>query len=70
MAEHFLTLFPSNLKQTFRSGTLLSDALLDMGASLHTPCGGKGTCGRCRVRVEDEDRECWPAASPSPGTLP
>ncbi len=35
----------------FPWGTLLSDALLDMGVPLETSCGGKGICGRCTVAV-------------------
>jgi uncharacterized 2Fe-2S/4Fe-4S cluster protein (DUF4445 family) len=35
-------------------GTILADALLDMGIGLETPCGGRGTCRRCRVAVEGE----------------
>lgn len=35
----------------FPWGTLLSDALLDMGVPLENSCGGKGICGRCTVAV-------------------
>ncbi len=41
--------------QTFAAGTRLSDALLDMGVRLKTPCGGKGTCGKCRVYVNGDE---------------
>ena len=33
-------------------GTLLSDAAVEAGVTLHLPCGGQGRCGRCRVKVE------------------
>ena len=33
------------------TGTLLSDALLHSGHRPDMPCGGKGRCGKCRVRA-------------------
>jgi uncharacterized 2Fe-2S/4Fe-4S cluster protein (DUF4445 family) len=57
MGVHTVTLIPSGMQQPFPSGTLLSDALLDMGLALKTPCGGKGTCGKCRVSVEHDPEE-------------
>lgn len=33
------------------SGQRLSDCLASSGVSLSAPCGGRGTCGKCRVRV-------------------
>ena len=32
-------------------GTTLLDALLDAGVYANNPCGGKGTCGKCRVKA-------------------
>ena len=37
---------------TAESGALLSDLLLSGGSPLEMPCGGKGRCGKCRVRAE------------------
>lgn len=37
---------------TAKSGALLSELLLSGGSSLEMPCGGKGRCGKCRVRAE------------------
>jgi uncharacterized 2Fe-2S/4Fe-4S cluster protein (DUF4445 family) len=51
MKRHTVTLMPSGMQQSFSQGTLLSDALLEMGLSLKTPCGGKGICGKCRAAV-------------------
>jgi len=42
---------PENTSQTFEKGTLLLDALMEMGIMLKTPCGGRGTCGKCSVKV-------------------
>ncbi len=33
------------------SGQRLSDCLASSGVSLSAPCGGRGTCGKCRVQV-------------------
>jgi len=34
-----------------RPGTLLLEAAARAGLMIETPCGGSGTCGKCRVRV-------------------
>ena len=51
MKGYTVTVKPSGKSQVFPEGTLICDALLDMGIPLKTPCGGKGTCGHCRVSV-------------------
>lgn len=51
MADYLVELKPSGKTQRFPEGTVLAEALFDMGAMLETPCGGKGTCKTCRVRV-------------------
>lgn len=52
MTTCMLTLLPSCRSQSFAVGTCLADALFDMGVMLKTPCGGRGTCGKCLVQVE------------------
>ena len=49
-----ITLIPGNQTGDFPKGTLLLDALMDMGVIIKTPCGGKGICGKCRTRVTGE----------------
>jgi uncharacterized 2Fe-2S/4Fe-4S cluster protein (DUF4445 family) len=46
-----LRLTPSGRHHIFTRQTLLADALMDMGLAVRTPCGGKGTCGKCMVKV-------------------
>lgn len=53
MAECVMTLAPSGESRIFPHGTLVADALLDMGVAFDTPCGGKGTCRKCRVWISD-----------------
>ena len=35
-------------------GQSLLDILREYGYSIYAPCGGKGTCGKCRVTIPDE----------------
>ncbi|MCJ7662034.1 MAG: 2Fe-2S iron-sulfur cluster-binding protein, partial [Anaerolineales bacterium] len=34
-------------------GSLVGDAILETGLPLEQPCAGKGTCGLCKVLVEE-----------------
>ena len=34
-------------------GTKVLEAAARAGLTLDTPCGGQGTCGKCRVRMQD-----------------
>ncbi len=36
-------------------GTLLTEAAATVGLAINYPCGGRGTCGKCRVRVVEGD---------------
>ena len=47
--EIIVTLHPADLEITVRPGTPLMDILHEYGVEF--PCGGKGTCGSCRVRI-------------------
>lgn len=47
-----VTLVPGEKTKQFSKGTLLLDALFDMGTHIHTACGGKGICGKCKIQVE------------------
>lgn len=55
-----VTLLPSGKCQEFPPGTLLAEVLFDMGVDLRTPCGGKGSCGKCGVRVTGALSETTP----------
>ena len=52
MANHRVTLRPSNRAVDVPTGTLLSEAVQAAGQELGQPCGGQGRCGRCAVQVE------------------
>jgi uncharacterized 2Fe-2S/4Fe-4S cluster protein (DUF4445 family) len=56
---------PSGRAVDVPAGTLLLDAIRRSGIELDSPCGGKGACGKCMVRVESGNFK-----TDSPGILP
>ena len=36
-------------------GERLSELLIRVGRAIPMPCGGRGTCGKCRVRVDGNE---------------
>ncbi len=42
---------PLGLRVTSREGTTIFEAARDAGVALNSVCGGRGTCGQCRIRV-------------------
>jgi uncharacterized 2Fe-2S/4Fe-4S cluster protein (DUF4445 family) len=46
-----VTFMPSNSTVAVPRGVSLMDAAVHAGIVLHTPCGGQGTCGKCKVRI-------------------
>ena len=42
------------LRWKAREGQTLLEAAVEAGISPDAPCGGKGSCGKCRVRVNGE----------------
>lgn len=61
-----VTFQPSGRSVYVLPGTVLLEAAGRAGVILQTPCGGKGTCGKCRVRLMDAPLKPSPA---SVGTL-
>lgn len=47
-------------------GATVLDALRDAGYQIDAPCGGNGTCGKCRVLVRDETGLSWRLACVTP----
>ncbi len=50
-----LTFIPSGRRVAVPEGTLLSDACREAGFPVHTSCGGRGICGKCRVHILQGD---------------
>ncbi|MEM7799659.1 MAG: ASKHA domain-containing protein, partial [Chloroflexota bacterium] len=46
---------PSGRRSEIPAGTSLLDAARQMGVEIESICGGKLTCGKCKVRVEEGD---------------
>lgn len=46
-----VTFFPDGKTVRVESGTTILQAAVQAGIRLDTPCGGKGTCAKCRVRI-------------------
>ncbi len=44
---------PSGLRGEVKEGSTLLEASQSLGAGVESVCGGKGTCGKCRVRLEE-----------------
>ncbi|HEY3323905.1 MAG TPA: ASKHA domain-containing protein [Planctomycetota bacterium] len=47
-----ITFLPKNITVNVEAGTSLLDAATAAGITIEAPCGGEGSCGECRVRVE------------------
>ena len=54
---HTVTFLPSGRTATVEHGHSVFEAAASIGLAVPTECGGKGTCGRCRIRVEGDVRE-------------
>ena len=52
---HLLNVTPEGKQFEFASGKNLMEIMLDAGLFIDNACGGKGLCGKCRVRVVDGD---------------
>ncbi len=57
---HTVTFLPRGRRVVVEHGQSVFEAGQKAGQYIPTTCGGKGTCGRCRVRVEGGD-EARPA---------
>lgn len=52
-ATYQLTLMPSGRKGQVSVGTNLLDAARELGVELESICGGRQTCGKCQVIIEE-----------------
>lgn len=53
---HTVTFLPEGRQAVVEHGSSVFEAGKLIGLYIPTDCGGKGTCGRCRVRVSGETR--------------
>jgi uncharacterized 2Fe-2S/4Fe-4S cluster protein (DUF4445 family) len=56
--KHFRVVFrPDDKEISIHEGATLLDAAGEAGIILTTPCGGKGTCGKCVVRLHPSEQQ-------------
>ena len=55
MTEYQVTFQPRGITVAVRPGTDLRTAQILAGIHTDAPCGGKGTCGKCRVTVDGQE---------------
>lgn len=48
-----VTFLPDKKTVKVNKGTVILDALEKAGINISTPCGGKGTCGKCKVLMKE-----------------
>ena len=51
MKKYSVVFIPDNLKIEVDAGTTLLEAAQQAGIHVKSTCGGKGTCGKCTVKV-------------------
>ncbi|MDJ0752546.1 MAG: ASKHA domain-containing protein [Ardenticatenaceae bacterium] len=50
--NNWIILMPSGRREQLPQGTSLLDAARQMGVEIESICGGKLTCGKCKVKIE------------------
>ena len=55
MPRHIVTFLPEGISVSTEDGTTLLQAQIAAGLRPDAPCGGKGTCGKCRVILEKKE---------------
>lgn len=59
MKKYEITIFPDNITITARAGSDLLTVMREAGLQVDSPCGGKGTCKKCKVFIQRK----YPTAS-------
>lgn len=55
--QYNVTFLPDEVRASIPEGTTLLQAAVEAGMNLEGPCGGKGTCGKCKVYLIEEEAE-------------
>ncbi len=50
--RHMVVFQPCGVRGKIEDGTTILEASQQLGADIESICGGKGTCGKCKVRIE------------------
>jgi uncharacterized 2Fe-2S/4Fe-4S cluster protein (DUF4445 family) len=51
--QHQVVFQPSGLRGKVQDGTTVLEAAHKLGAGVESVCGGKGICGKCKIRIEE-----------------
>lgn len=57
--KHKVTFLPDNIQAEVSAGMSVMAVAADAGLEMEGPCGGKGTCGKCRVKLIGQHGEEW-----------
>ncbi|MBP1851210.1 ASKHA domain-containing protein [Rhizobium halophytocola] len=52
-ADHLVLFMPSGKRGRFPTGTAVLDAARSLGVYVESVCGGRATCGRCQIEVQE-----------------
>ncbi|MFO8011485.1 MAG: ASKHA domain-containing protein [Dehalococcoidia bacterium] len=55
MKYHNVVFLPSEKRGLIEEGTLLRDAAREVGEGIEAVCGGRGKCGKCKVRIMESE---------------
>ncbi|MBV7272824.1 DUF4445 domain-containing protein [Clostridium sp. PL3] len=55
MNNYTITFEPGNRKIIVPEGSSIKEALTSAGLDFDFPCGGRGTCGKCRIKVLEKN---------------
>lgn len=66
MEQHKITFLPDNIQMEVPVGMSIMAAAAEAGVEVEGPCGGKGTCGKCRVKILRSEGEEWVRACQTP----
>ncbi len=53
MTDHLVLFMPSGKRGRFPKGTPVLDAARQLGVYVESVCGGRATCGRCQIEVQE-----------------
>ncbi|MCO6185772.1 ASKHA domain-containing protein [Rhizobium sp. L1K21] len=51
--DHLVLFMPSGKRGRFATGTPVLDAARELGVYVESVCGGRATCGRCQIEVQE-----------------
>ncbi|WP_163271238.1 ASKHA domain-containing protein [Chelativorans alearense] len=53
ITDHLVLFMPSGKRGRFAKGTTILDAARQLGVYVESVCGGRATCGRCQIEVQE-----------------